>query len=348
MTGGVVMVDYLGRGGITQAAWGYAEALRAAGHEVTLVSRAGRELAPGLPGLVGVRRPAGGAAVWHAAVLAGAVREIRRRRPDAVVVQNYWAPFAEMVLLRAAHREGAGVVLVVHNHVPHAPGTGVRAGLPRLVRAADVVVAHSRFVAERLDPSDRPVHVLPLPDNLGLAGAPEPCAPAAPPRCLHFGVLARGYKGAELVRRLAGEGVGRWSFRLVGVGAGPPERHLSTRDAFVRLDELVAEITAASVVLLPYQSASQSAAVRMAQSLGRPPVASAVGGIPEQIADGVDGVLVPAGADLPAWRGALEELSDSRIERMGRAARARAEADHAAFAAGIAELLGRPRPSGGR
>ena len=343
---GIVMVDYLGRGGIAQAAWGYAEALGSAGHDVTLVTRAGRELPAELPGLVGVRRPRGGAAAWHAAVLAGAAREIGRRRPDVVVVQNYWAPFAEMVLLRAAHRVGAGVVLVVHNHVPHGPGTGMRAGLGRLVRGADVLVVHSQFVADRVDSSDRPVHVLPLPNLLALAAPARPGAAGTDRRCLHFGVLTHGYKGADVVRRLADEGVARWSFRLVGVGAGPPKGALSTRDEFVHLDELVAEVTAASVVLVPYQAASQSAAVRMAQSLGRLPVASAVGGIPEQIADGVDGVLVPGGAGPSEWREALEELSDPDLERMGRAARARAEADDAAFAEGIVDLLGHPRHSG--
>jgi hypothetical protein len=310
VTGSVLIVDYLGRGGITQAAWGYAEALRGAGHEVALVTRAGREVPAALPGVVGVRPPRGGAAVWHAAVLARAAREIRRRRPATVVVQNYWAPLAEVALVRVAHRAGAGVVLAVHNHVPHGPGTGLRAGLNRLLREADVWVAHSHFVADRLPPGDRPVHVLPLPNLLGLAG----------------------------------EGAGRWSFRLVGVGAGPPENGLSTRDEFVPLDELVAEVTAASAVLLPYQAATQSAAVRMAQSLGRAPVASAVGGIPEQIAPGHDGLLVRAVAGPAEWRAVLEDLSDADAERMGRAARARAETDDAAFASGIAEVLGGPPP----
>lgn len=347
MTGGVVMVDYLGRGGIAQAAWSYAEALRSAGHDVTLVTRADRELPAELPGLVGVRRPRGGAAAWHAAVLAGAAREISRRCPDVVVVQNYWAPFAEMVLLRVAHRVGAGVVLVVHNDVPHGPGTGMRAGLAHLVRGADVLVAHSQFVADRLGAGNRPVHVLPLPNLLALAGTPSLGDPGALLRCLHFGVLTHGYKGADLVRQLAGEEVGQWSFRLVGVGAGPTSGALSTRDEFVHLDELVAEIAAASVVMLPYQSASQSGAVRTAQSLGRPPVASAVGGIPEQISDGVDGVLVPGGAGPSEWRRALEELSEAGIVRMGRAARARAKADDAAFAGGIVEVVGGPRHAGG-
>jgi glycosyltransferase involved in cell wall biosynthesis len=344
VTGGVVIVDYLGRGGIAQAAWGYAEALRAASHEVTLVTRAGREVPAALPGVVGVRRPRGGAAVWHAAVLARAAREIRRRRPETVVVQNYWAPLAEVALLRVAHRAGAGVVLAVHNHVPHGPGTGLRTGLNRLLREADTWVAHSRFVAERLPPGGRPVHVLPLPNLLGLADAVAPATPATPPRLLHFGVLTRGYKGAGLVRRLAREGAGRWGLRLVGVGAGPPEDGLSTRDEFVPLDELVAEVTAASAVLLPYQAATQSAAVRMAQSLGRAPVASAVGGIPEQITAGHDGLLVRGEAGPAEWRAVLEDLSVADAERMGRAARARAEADDAAFVSGIAEVLGAPPP----
>jgi glycosyltransferase involved in cell wall biosynthesis len=70
--------------------------------------------------------------------------------------------------------------------------------------------------------------------------------------------------------------------------------------------------------------------VLFAQQLGVVPVASAVGGIVEQIAHGVDGILLPAGADVRAWRTALETVGDDP-ERLARGARARAGAADAAF-----------------
>ncbi|HMA46682.1 MAG TPA: glycosyltransferase [Frankiaceae bacterium] len=58
----------------------------------------------------------------------------------------------------------------------------------------------------------------------------------------------------------------------------------------------------------------------------RPIVASAVGGIQDQIADGRDGLLLPDPADLDAFAAAVARLLDDRpfADRLGRGARARA------------------------
>src|SRR5512143_2713650 len=58
----------------------------------------------------------------------------------------------------------------------------------------------------------------------------------------------------------------------------------------------------------------------------RPIVASAVGGIQDQIADGRDGLLLPDPADLDAFAAAVARLLDDRplADRLGQGARARA------------------------
>ena len=65
-------------------------------------------------------------------------------------------------------------------------------------------------------------------------------------------------------------------------------------------------------------------AVLEAQASGRAVVASRIGGIPEQIDHGVDGLLVPPG-DALALRAALQQvLEDPDLaRRLGRAAAAR-------------------------
>lgn len=81
---------------------------------------------------------------------------------------------------------------------------------------------------------------------------------------------------------------------------------------------------AASVVLVPSRYENFPLALLEAMSDGCPVIASAVGGIPEIVTDGRDGVLVPAG-DPGALAAALRSLlsNPEAAARMGAAARAR-------------------------
>jgi trehalose synthase len=62
---------------------------------------------------------------------------------------------------------------------------------------------------------------------------------------------------------------------------------------------------------------------------GRPVVASAVGGIQDQIEDGVSGVLLGDATDLPAYGAAVTELlkDPERARAMGKAAQERVRDD---------------------
>jgi len=62
-----------------------------------------------------------------------------------------------------------------------------------------------------------------------------------------------------------------------------------------------------SILVLPYTSASQSGVITVAASFGLPVIATRVGGIPEQISDGVTGFLVPPG-DISALSQIIEQL----------------------------------------
>jgi glycosyltransferase involved in cell wall biosynthesis len=70
----------------------------------------------------------------------------------------------------------------------------------------------------------------------------------------------------------------------------------------------------ASIVVLPYSEASQSAIIPLAFAFGKPVVATAVGGIPEVVAHGKDGLLVPA-RDSDALAEAVVSLIQDRETR---------------------------------
>jgi glycosyltransferase involved in cell wall biosynthesis len=339
----VVLVDWLGRGGIAQCSEAWALELADASIDVAVVTRPGRELAVTAP--AGERAPRGRIGA-HRAVVSHAVETIRERTPGSVVVQDWVLPFLEGPVHRTARQVGAALVFVIHDHHLTTRVGGSRWGLRRLVRHADVLVAHTPFVAEQVRRATgrRDVRVVPLPRQRGMLDHPV-ATPALLARgddllALHFGVVRRRYKGGETVAALARASVPGWRFGVLGVGASTvgaaPELAI---DRFLEPDELVATVAASDVSLLPYRTASQSAAVVLAQALGSVVVASAVGGIPDQIADGRTGVLMAPDAPLEAWIEVLHDLRDPALRRdLAAAARDHVDAQHAQFAASVREL----------
>lgn len=76
---------------------------------------------------------------------------------------------------------------------------------------------------------------------------------------------------------------------------------------YIPNEDIGAVVQMADVVVFPYRSATASGAVALAQTLRRPIVATAVGGLQEAIADGATGRLVPPG-DVPALAGAIQDM----------------------------------------
>ncbi len=99
------------------------------------------------------------------------------------------------------------------------------------------------------------------------------------------------------------------------------------RPGYLPASELAEMVAASDVVVLPYRSGTGSQNAELARALGRPVVASRVGGLAADVRDGVDGLLVPPG-DVSELARALQSLSDDRLlGRLSAAARSRAGTD---------------------
>lgn len=310
----ILLVDWLGRGGIAQTTEACAIEFVNHDHEVVIVTRADRELGLATAGRV-IAADGINPVVAHRAVARAAALAVHDLSPDIVIVQNYVLPILEAPLYRAVQNIGCTLVVDIHDHKPHSPMSGSRLGLAKFLRQADVIVAHSDFVAAGLQGlgKRREVSVMGLPLPLGLLrhqGAPSLIEPTGARLALHFGVLKRAYKRTDMLVDLARQQIDGWHFGFVGVGGPVPSQGISSVQRFVSAAELMGTVAASQVTLLPYNFATQSAAVVLAQALGSVPIATKVGGISEQIIDGSTGFLLPLDAGPQEWRQVLMELSD--------------------------------------
>lgn len=140
-----------------------------------------------------------------------------------------------------------------------------------------------------------------------------------------------------LVEAFAGVARDRADVRLVVVGTGPEqeqlldlcrERGISDAVLFTGVRDDVADILAAfDVFVLSSLHEGLPIAMLEAMATGVPVVATRVGGIPEVISDGVDGLLVPPG-DPTRLADAIVSVLDDPATRADLGSRGRRRAEH--------------------
>jgi glycosyltransferase involved in cell wall biosynthesis len=137
------------------------------------------------------------------------------------------------------------------------------------------------------------------------------------------GLRANPFKDFALLRS-AIAAVSEEPLLLLAVGEdGPPERHGEAEVRFVGRqspERLAAFYRAADIYVHAARADTFPVVVLEAMACGTPVLATAVGGIPEQVLDGETGLLVPAG-DARAFADALRGLlaDRPRLEAMGAA-----------------------------
>lgn len=256
---------------------------------------------------------------WLApALLASMVRTVRRAARDADVVHAHWLAGGAVAAL-------ARVPFVVTLHGSGTAGRFADLELarrhPRLVRtvlrrARAVICVSEALAAAARGCGARDVRVIrnavALPERVDRE--------AEPAEVLYAGRLSPEKGIEELVSATQG-------MNLVVAGDGPLRPLVPSALGFVPHDELARLYARAAVVVLPSHREGLPLCVLEAMAHGRPVVATAVGGIPEVVVDGVTGLLVPPG-DAAALRSAVERLLADPVlrRRMGREGRRRVAA----------------------
>lgn len=265
---------------------------------------------------------------------------LRKESPDAVILVWWvWVWALPYLTLLALLPKKTRVVLQCHNIGDKEPAAWKR-GLTNLVlRRGDVLVVHAKTEAE--DASRRtkreivttflPVHELggAIPSRvdarkqLGLKGNVA----------LFFGHV-RPFKGLDIALRAWRELQAEVTLMVAGEAWWKSEeeyRQLATDLKTVRFDfrfipdaEIATYFAAADVVLAPYRIEAQSGVALTAFHFARPVIATNVGGLPEIIEEGKNGMLVP-----PEDPAALARAIDEFFARTDREAMDRHAADSA-------------------
>ena len=138
-------------------------------------------------------------------------------------------------------------------------------------------------------------------------------------------------KGLDLIggiaRRLPGEVFRRTRLVLLG-GKGKGGTSVSGVEGFDAgfVEEIHDAMAGLDVLWHPAKSEGLGTAVIDAMALGIPPIAFAVGGLPEVIEDGKSGLLIPPGDVQAFMRGAAELITNDALRaKLGAGARVRAK-----------------------
>jgi glycosyltransferase involved in cell wall biosynthesis len=199
--------------------------------------------------------------------------------------------------------------------------------VPRMWHRADVVLADSQAVADRL--GDLDVHVVHCPVELDAPAAAQPPWAAGPGPVVGFAGRIEPRKAPlDLVRAAPAIKAAVPGARVILVGddtfatdAGYGGLVSASMDVerCGWVDDAASLMSHLDVLVLPSYEEPFGTVLAEAMAAGTPVVATTVGGLPEVVTHGVDGVLVPPGRPDALADGVLRVLADR--DRMGAAAR---------------------------
>jgi glycosyltransferase involved in cell wall biosynthesis len=254
-------------------------------------------------------------------------------RQNDIAVVHSWEIYSNIFALPGAALAG----------VPLRIGSRRGLGGPRAVRrlqsvacrTAHRMVANSRAAAEQLISQGIPsAHIDIIPNGIDLTLFPERCIWRAP-RTIAMVACLRDEKRVDVLVAATPRILARYpDVEIQIVGDGPCREKLltmarsagvSSRVQFMgHRDDVPAILRAADLFVLPSASEASPNVVLEAMAAGLPVVASRVGGIPELVADGITGHLVPP-AEPEALAAAILDLLDhpNRGAAFGQAGRMR-------------------------
>lgn len=246
-------------------------------------------------------------------------REILAGKPDLVIFQ-WWHPYfapCYRSLLRKLRRGGVKTLFICHNVFPHERFPMDRALTKMVLKKGDFFITHSKADAADLRSIRQDAAVCeavhPTYDafqfqNLTQEEARQKLGLGGQEQVLLFFGFVREYKGLKhLIAALPGiaKRLPKVHLLIVGdfgkdkqeylelIAQNNAEQFLTICDGYIPDQEVEQYFAASDLVVLPYESATQSGIVQIAYGFERPVVATNVGGLPDVVLHEKTGYLVP-------------------------------------------------------
>ncbi len=274
-------------------------------------------------------------------------RKARRRLPDYDIVHAHCKEGALIAFRRRWTRRRPRFVMTVHNPAPRRRSffsESVRRRWERLAaRCADVVCVPSEYsrraVAEAYEMEASRLRVVPpgVPDECFEASSkPRPSLAGRPARLVSIGRIC-GQKGFDILLEALAKIEHDARLKIIGDGPAAEVETLENRcrelgiedrvelTGFVPREQIIEDLAQADLFVLASRAESFGMVYAEAQAVGLPVIGTAVGGVPEVIADGVTGRLVPP-EESDALAQMIDELlgDEALLQELGAAGRSRA------------------------
>ncbi len=301
------------KGGIAQHTTALAHHLKAAGNDVDIISWS-KQYPFFYPGVqfVATDKPELPVFPHTKRVLswrnpAGWLRWGRKLRKYDKVIFAWYVPTIQgpiyLSILKALGKKGPETILLCHNIVRHGAGANDLKIVRVVFKQATRILVHTDTQAAlAAELTKTPISVAAMPAHL--PGHPD--ANSHPTKLqdhlLFFG-LVRKYKGVDLLIRALAELPGvtltiageMWGKQQESLELLIAELKLGTRvkllPGYVAAENISGLFQAADALVMPYRSGTASQTSELAFAHGVPVIATKVGSMPQQIRDGVDGLL---------------------------------------------------------
>lgn len=245
---------------------------------------------------------------------------IRERRPD---VLHFNGLYPWMTFLLPLVRD-LPTVMTVHDVTPH-PGSS-RTDIQRvrdiILSYADRVIVHGDYARDNIKGVSRDIVRIVPHGNYSFFSQGDDIEGSAENTFLFFGRISK-YKGVEYLARSINElnGEGR-DLKLIIAGDGDLSPYapdlegrpwFEVQNRYVSDDEVTGLFARSFAVVLPYIEVTQSGVVQVALAFKKPVISTRVGGLPEIIKDGWNGLLAEP-ADVPSLKRAMVWMLEHREE----------------------------------